>query len=765
MDNQQNSGNEPQDSDKKGESNLANAEAQTISNEVNQKIMEEKDVIMKEENAKKSTDNNDILQEALNQKFVPLLNFYNKLDSILISINSTWENHRDGYAKFFSEEIRPKILELLSYPCTYSKGDKIIVLFGFLCKYILSRINYLKYIQKEEIYMILGMIYPNKVNLFSKNPNTGNQPSKLLEDKYFYIVFKEILPDKEVENSYGPNQYNCLYKYFLEFIFQSGFVEKYLNDFLSREDIGINEFGNLVYFPANLLCYCDQQFIQKKKWNIEIIKIINSRMNFYFSEKNPELKNDNVMYNLITPMSTYYFDATLGIFNFALDELITNHLSECQNFAIMIFRINEFFLKNQKINFRMIGIQNINNLCDNYYNFLNKTGHYFDYMLKFNDAEKVCEFLIKCGIEYMSEMNIFDYIFGENIHEGVIQRSYFILSLSYKTKIFNSNHIQILWNLSQTKYQSISNAIISLFGYLLPQFSEEDCNSILTIVDKMPLKEVNEITLKLLENFFVGNLRHELLLNILFKFSNELSSEKGLDRNIIQKSRHILVRLLMNKNYAQDLYKHIKRSIFHIHKFYLFDTYYQSILHILDYLASSENQKIFDNLKFDIEIKSFNMLIAYLDEKFKLFPVFMNLLIKVIKLFNFFYLVSTNILGEIEKGNFEYGNLLNVDNLYSQFVVYDQKTMNFSYNLSDNNNSTKNIIDNNMDIDASNSNIIESETDGYNLTLEFNNEINEPERIKYIKKLIKNYIEFFRNTMNKNVLPSINELKYLIFQI
>jgi hypothetical protein len=283
MDNQQNSRNEPQDSDKKDESNLVNTEAQTVSNEANQKILEEKDVIMKEENANKLNDNNDILQEALNQKFVPMLNFYNKLDSILTSINSTWENYRDGYAKFFSEEIRPKIYELLSFPCTYSKGDKIIIVFGFLCKYILSRINYLKYIPKEEIYMILGMIYPNKVNLFSKNPNTGNQPSKLLDDKYFYIAFKEILPDKEVENSYGPNQYNCLYKYFLEFIFQSGFVEKYLNDFLSREDIGINEFGNLVYFPANLLCYCDQYFIQKKKWNIEIIKIINSRMNFYLS--------------------------------------------------------------------------------------------------------------------------------------------------------------------------------------------------------------------------------------------------------------------------------------------------------------------------------------------------------------------------------------------------------------------------------------------------------------------------------------------------
>ena len=53
MDNQQNFRNAPQDSDKKDESNLVNTEAQTVSNEANQKILEEKDVIMKEENANK----------------------------------------------------------------------------------------------------------------------------------------------------------------------------------------------------------------------------------------------------------------------------------------------------------------------------------------------------------------------------------------------------------------------------------------------------------------------------------------------------------------------------------------------------------------------------------------------------------------------------------------------------------------------------------------------------------------------------------------
>ena len=115
----------------------------------------------------------------------------------------------------------------------------------------------------------------------------------------------------------------------------------------------------------------------------------------------------------------------------------------------MVFRINECFIKHQKINLRMVGIQNINNLCDNYVNFLNKSGNYVDYMKRYDHADKIYEFLIKIGIDYLAKMNIFDIIFGENIHEGVIQRSYFILNLLYKTKVFNSSHIRILWNLSQ----------------------------------------------------------------------------------------------------------------------------------------------------------------------------------------------------------------------------------------------------------------------------------------------------------------------------
>ena len=768
MDEQPQPEKEPQDSVKKEQLNSVQEikDTEAISSEANQKMMEERDIIMKEEKDKKYNQN-DILQEALDQKSISILNFANELDNILTSINTTWENYRDGYAKYCVEEIKPKINELLNYPCINSNREKVILIFNFFCRYILNRMNYLKEISKDEIYNILTIIYSPKSNLYSKFPNTvNNQGYELIDDKYFYIAFKEILPDKEVENSYGANQCNCFYKYFLEFVFQSGFVEKYLNEFLTRDDIMANEFGNLAYFPANLLYYCDKNYIQNKKWNIEIIKIINSKVNYYFSENNPYLKNDNLMYGLIYYLSFYYFEATLGIFNFSFDELISNNLSECQLFAILIFRINEYFLKNSKINYRMNGIQNINILCDNYLNFLNKSRNYSDYIKRFEDAEKICQFLIQCGIDYMAKMNIFDSIFGENIHEGVIQRSYSILSLLYKTKIFNSNHIQKLWNLSLTKYQSISNAIISLFGNLLPEFSIEDCNSILTIVDKMPFKEVNDNTLKLLANFFHGNLRHELLLKILFKFSNELSYEQGLDKDIIHSSRQILVRLLMNENYFQDLFMHIKRSIFHLHKFYLFDTYFSLLSQILDYLANPNNQNIYNNLKFDIEIKNFNMLISYLDAKFKLFPVLMNLMIKVIKLFNFFYLVSTKVYEEIEeKGNFDYDNLLNVDNLYKQFVIFNQNNMNFSYNLINNNiikHKKENDMD--MDIDTSNNNKINPEEDIYNLNIEFKDEINENEQNKYIKNIIQNYTQFFIKALkSKNIVPSVNELKHLIF--
>ena len=142
-------------------------------------------------------------------------------------------------------------------------------------------------------------------------------------------------------------------KYFIEFIFQSGFIEAYLNDYLTRNDLSPSEFSSICYFPGNIFYLCDKNFILKRDWNLKIIKIINYKISYFLSEKNQYLKDDNAMNNLAYWISIYYFFSAFGIFNYAFDTLITNNLQDCQNFSIIVFRINEHLLKHQKINIRI----------------------------------------------------------------------------------------------------------------------------------------------------------------------------------------------------------------------------------------------------------------------------------------------------------------------------------------------------------------------------------------------------------------------------
>ena len=155
-------------------------------------------------------------------------------------------------------------------------------------------------------------------------------------------------------------------------------------------------------------------------------------------------------------------------------------------------------------------------------------------------------------------------IFEENIHEALVPRTYNLLSFLYKNKSFSKEQIKHLWMLSQDKYQTISDSIIELFGKLLPEFSIDDSNEILKIVSEMNLSDVNEVTLKLLENFFNSKEKNESLYKILYKFSDELTLNEGLNKNIIIKSRTILVKLLFNQIYSQM--KKIKKVLNKIRK-------------------------------------------------------------------------------------------------------------------------------------------------------------------------------------------------------
>ena len=765
MENQNNAPKEPQDSVRKKNNNkqpkAQNNPEEKIPQDSLPAIQNSKeddyhkiDIVEEDQKIK----NESIIQEAVHRKSIQILNFSNELEKILASLNIIWENNRDGYNKFYQNDIIPKINELLNYPCITSDEDKIFLIFRFLCKYFNSRQKYLKEIPFNELIQIISILY-NQVNLFSKKPNNvNNQNCELIDDRNFYNIFKELLPNKEVENTFSNSDKNCMYKYFVEFLFQSGFVDSFVDDILARNDLSQGSFAQISFAPFYILNFCDKEFLMEKNYNLKMIKNYNSKIDYFLSDKNPNMKNYEDMIKFGNFTINFYIDMLFGIFHSVFDEINPTNNSDCQIFCINGFKICEYFLKQQKINMRICGIHLASYICDLYRNL---TNNYQENKKKYNDIEKIYPFLENCTILYLNQINIFDLIFGENIHEGVIQRSYSLLSFLYRKKSFSSSQIETLWKLSQTKYKSISNSIIELFGKLLPEFSNEDCNRILNVVSKMNFKEVNETTLKLLENFFVGNEKRELLLNILFKFSNELSYEKGLDKNIINKSREILVKLLFNNNYTEDLIKYIKECIFYIKKFYLLDTYLSTLTRIFDEFDRNKNIGNHNKLKeiynkIDNRINDFGMMILYLDKNYQIFPIFFNSLLNIIKLYKFFYLVSIKTINQISQGDFEYEQLLNIDNLFNDYQKFINQNMNLYLNFNENGKEDEN----SMEVDFEG-----NKTPMFKINKNEDIIINEIEYNNYIKNIIKDYVKFFKETFtSSNILPSSDEIKKDSFQ-
>jgi hypothetical protein len=114
----------------------------------------------------------------------------------------------------------------------------VILIFRFLCKYFLSRQKFLKEIPFQEV-LGMNMILSENANIFLVTPlmHDNGQNFELIDDKYFYMIFKELLPEKEIENYYGNIRANCMYKYLIEFLFQCGFFDAYIDNILTRKDI------------------------------------------------------------------------------------------------------------------------------------------------------------------------------------------------------------------------------------------------------------------------------------------------------------------------------------------------------------------------------------------------------------------------------------------------------------------------------------------------------------------------------------------------
>ena len=251
----------------------------------------------------------------------------------------------------------------------------------------------------------------------------------------------------------------------------------------------------------------------------------------------------------------------------------------------------------------------------------------------------------------------------------------------------------------------------------------------------MNYNEVNEVTLKLLENFFLSEHRHQNLLNILFKYSNELSFYEGLSSNIIIKNRNILKKLLFNKKYSIDLIQCINYCLFCLDNYYLLNTNRTIFFEIMEeFIASERNSNTIDLFKLINEnIQNFKHLVSYLDEKYSIFWILMNNLLYMKKFLIFLSEEAIRLKKLSVDDKFNLDSSLNADDLLLKYKEYEKSTNNNNNNNDINENSINANSDEDNKINNANCILPKSKKDIDN----------------YLKIIINDFISYLKNKILK----------------
>ena len=274
----------------------------------NQYIINKQKMLIEEEAQKK---------EALKKLQKYYDDFYNEI------INN-WNNNQENFVNYYST-INYKIILMLDVPCVVSNKDNVIMIFKFLC----NLMNFFKDKLKTIPVVVLTIFYTLKdYEIFSRNPknvntnNSLNSNNDLIEDKIFYNIFKELLPESEIETHEFPINNNCMYKYFMSYLFQCGFNKNFITDFLSRDDLNFTYYTYFSHYAFSMLINCSSEFIQKNDYKLILIKNFTDKINFYLSDTENLLKQNKVEYlQLIKSLYDKFNDEIFGGISYMTEEI------------------------------------------------------------------------------------------------------------------------------------------------------------------------------------------------------------------------------------------------------------------------------------------------------------------------------------------------------------------------------------------------------------------------------------------------------------
>ena len=282
-----------------------------------------------------------ILEEETQRKEL-LMNLQNNYDELFNNIINNWKNNKENFEKFFVD-ISPNIKSMLEVSCVVSNQDNVILIFKFLCNYFNFFKDKLKIIPIE----VLSFLYKlNEYEIFSKNPkkintnNIFNSNTDLIDEKIFCQIFKQFLPNAEIENNQLSVNNNYMYKYFIEYLFHSEFNKFFFTDFLKREDLNYDDFMHFSNYAFNILCKCCSQFIHKNDYNIILTRIFTNKVNKFIADADNLLKQNKSYYlKIIKFIYDKFYEEIFGSLSYMSEIIEKNKLdNDFESFCFCLFK-------------------------------------------------------------------------------------------------------------------------------------------------------------------------------------------------------------------------------------------------------------------------------------------------------------------------------------------------------------------------------------------------------------------------------------------
>ena len=502
--------------------------------------------------------------------------------------------------------------------------------------------------------------------------------------------------------------------------------------FLEDSNINIDSFLKVIFYSTRLLYSFNttSKFILEdffsKTYNYIQDKISTNKI---FSYNKFQLEQ---LFRLISPLIfnlLAHFDYssinnlltidTLEITNFICQESNNSiEFSLLYKYITLPFKIIQIFLDSSSLERRNLAI-----------NFLNEQIYYINYnekikipteninetmILSYNKLKEQAFLLKSFLIKLLHDIQIFNIIFGEKIHESIILKSSFCLNFLYNNNQLSLEQISLIWKFAQEKHEAISSSILSLFSQIVAFLSLEHAMYLLKEISQISLKDMNNSTLRILESFsFNHNLflfkndekqikeerdnkerkgsaneifevnpqikqniheDEEVVFNetkinnfksfyikLLSKLIQEENYNKGFSNSLLFKFRKLFANVLTNQAFRKEFHKYLKKlfSTPSIHE--LVNTNIFIIENIFENLKrfSKENLKYLFSESEDFDIST---ILTKLDKSIHIIPSLLHCIIfiknEVVGLTDEI-ITATKSYIEVDKTNENINNILN----------------------------------------------------------------------------------------------------------